>query len=305
MTGKAGVSIAVAAGLAAAAGMGWWFASMSRAEPAPVIVLSAPPAPQAVLPPAPVPKSEVPTAQPSAKPEVEPVVERVAQPARRVAAKPHSARAAAPPPPVKLAVALVDPPSFAVAQPVRLERVAVAEPQMPRMAMLPVGTLITVRLNQELRSDQNAEGERFTATLDQPIVVDGLIIAERGSEQAGRIVALDPAVKAKGRPSIALSLTEFTTADGQRVEISTDSFTEQAGSVVKDVSVTVGSLAAIGAVIGAIAGGGKGAGIGAAIGGAAGAGTAMVKHSGPARLEAETRISFRVNKPVHLTERLN
>ena len=292
MIGKTGALIAVGAGLVAAAGMGWWFASQSRTEPATVIVLPPPPPPSAALPVTPV-VEEMAVVQPAAKP------------ARPVAVRRRALRTADPPPAVKLAAAVVDPPSIPVRSSTFQKPVPLPEPRMPRMAMLPVGTLITVRLNHELRSDQVAEGERFTATLDQPIVIDGLVIAERGSEQVGRIVALDQAGRVKGRSNLALMLTEITTADGQRVGISTDSFTQEGESNVKGDLMKTGVGAALGATIGAIAGGGKGAAIGAAVGGAAGAGTAMVKKGAPARLEAETRISFRLNKPVHLTERID
>ena len=42
------------------------------------------------------------------------------------------------------------------------------------------GTFVTVRVNQELSSDHNQQGDLFTASLAQPIVVDGIVVAQRG-----------------------------------------------------------------------------------------------------------------------------
>src|SRR6266404_4856293 len=42
---------------------------------------------------------------------------------------------------------------------------------------LPAGTLISVRMNQPLSSDHNQPGDGFTATLQQPLVAGGYVIA--------------------------------------------------------------------------------------------------------------------------------
>lgn len=177
-------------------------------------------------------------------------------------------------------------------------------PRQARNVTIPAGTLITVRLNQELSSQHNTEGDAFSATLDQPLVVEGLVIAERGSKQQGRVLASERAGRVKGRASIQLALAKLHTADGQVVDVQTDTFTHAAqGSIKKDVA-KAGVAAAIGAAIGAIAGGGKGAAIGAGVGGAAGTGGVLATRGDDAELRAETRISFRLNRPVTLTEKL-
>ena len=53
-----------------------------------------------------------------------------------------------------------------------------------------------------------------------------------------------------------------------------------------------------------MAGGGKGAAIGAGAGGAAGGGVAAATRGRPAQLPVETRLTFRIEKPVTLTERI-
>ena len=72
------------------------------------------------------------------------------------------------------------------------------------------------------------------------------------------------------------------------------------GSVI-DAPTAALYLAAAG--VGAVAGGGKGAGIGAAAGGAAGAGGILLTRGRAATPPTETRLSFRLQKAVTITER--
>lgn len=179
-----------------------------------------------------------------------------------------------------------------------------APPRTPRTVTIAGGTLISVRLAEKVSSETHKEGDAFLATLDQPLVVNELVIAERGARAEGRIVASEGAGRVKGVSSIALELVTVTTSDGQRIELKTQSFAKEGPKTVAQDAAKVGAAAGIGAAIGAIIGGGKGAGIGAAAGGAAGTGTVMATRGKAAELPAETRISFRVNEPVEVVEKL-
>lgn len=174
----------------------------------------------------------------------------------------------------------------------------------PRQVTVPAGTLIPVRLRDALSTERQSVHDPFFATLDAPLIVEGLVIAERGALVRGRIVEATGSGRVKGRAAMVLQLDELTTSDGQKVEIRTDSFRHEAESGVKGDVAKTGVAAGIGAAIGAIAGGGKGAAIGAAIGGAAGAGGAMATRGKPAELPSETRLTFRLSQPVTLTEKL-
>src|SRR5690349_15396028 len=44
---------------------------------------------------------------------------------------------------------------------------------LPPQLTIPAGTFVAVRMNDALSSDRNQEGDMFTATLTQPVVVDG------------------------------------------------------------------------------------------------------------------------------------
>lgn len=193
-----------------------------------------------------------------------------------------------------------------VAEPPRQPAVEKPEPpkREPRQVTIPAGTLITVRLRDALSTERHSTHDPFFATLDAPLIVEGLVIAERGAMVRGRVIEAVSAGRVKGRAALVLALDELSTSDGQKVEIRTDSFRHEAESGVKSDVAKTGVAAGIGAAIGAIAGGGKGAAIGAAIGGAAGAGRAMATRGKPAELPSETRLTFRLSEPVTLTEKL-
>lgn len=174
----------------------------------------------------------------------------------------------------------------------------------PRTVTIPAGTLLTVRLRDALSTARQSTDDSFVATLDAPLIVEGLVIAERGALVRGRIVeAVEPG-RVKGRAALVLQLTELSTSDGQKVEIRTDAFRHEAESTVRSDMARTGVAAGIGAALGAIIGGGKGAAIGGAVGGAAGAGGVLATRGKQAELPSETRLTFRLSEPVTLTEKL-
>jgi len=175
---------------------------------------------------------------------------------------------------------------------------------VPHSVTIPAGTLLSVRLGETLASDRNHPGDAFSATLDQPLVIDGFVIAERGARVQGKVLEAQEAGRVKGVSSLSVHLTRLHTSDGQDVNLQTASFHKEGPASHGEDAKKIGAGAAIGAVIGAIAGGGKGAAIGAGVGGAAGTGTVMATRGKAAELPVETRLSFRVEQPVTITERL-
>ena len=169
---------------------------------------------------------------------------------------------------------------------------------------VPAGTTFSVRLGETLVSDRMKAGETFVATLDEPVVVDGLVLAERGANVEGKVVETAQSGRVQGVASMSIAMTSFKTSDGQKIAVNTETFRKDAEKETKNDAVKVGAAAAIGAAIGAIAGGGKGAAIGAGVGGAAGAGGVAATRGKPAEIPVETRLIFRLAAPVTVIERL-
>jgi hypothetical protein len=181
----------------------------------------------------------------------------------------------------------------------------VPQTRVPNTVTIQAGTILAVRIAETISSTNNEVGDGFLATLEQPLVVDGFIIAERGARVQGRVVEAERPGKAGGQSRLGIELIEFLSSDGQRVHVHTATVRKHGDSSVGSNLAKIGAGAAIGAVIGGAAAGGKGAGIGAGVGGAAGAAGAVLTSGKPAQIPVETRISFRIQDPVTLTERLN
>jgi len=165
------------------------------------------------------------------------------------------------------------------------------------------GTNISVRLIESLSSDVAQPGQVFHATIDQPLVVDGFVIAERGARVEGRVADSQQAGRVKGVSHLALELTRFTTSDGQRIAIATQAWEKEGEQSRKSDATKVAAGAGIGAALGAIFGGGKGAAVGAASGGAAGGGVVLATRGKPVSLPSETRLTFRLRNPITITEK--
>jgi len=183
--------------------------------------------------------------------------------------------------------------------------VAPPPPPQPHTVTLEAGTNVIVRLGETISTEHNYSGDTFRATLDRPIVLDGFVIADKGSKVLGKIVAADKAGKFEGTANLQVTLTEISTTDGQRVRIETGFFNKKGPSNAKEEAAKIGGGAVLGAIIGALAGGGKGAAIGAGAGGAAGTGAVALGKTKPAVIPNETLLTFQLASPTTITERLN
>lgn len=311
--------------LLAAAGFGIFLLGRKSAEaPAPVVqaVVPAPapsvtPVPEVTPTPAPPVESKAAVAPNWRKAsDVRPGDVRQSKPVGKpspMEAAPSSPVVAAAPatPTVAAAPAPTPEPVVAEAQkpaptPMGILRPDAAQPPAPMPAnrvTIAAGTLLTVRLQETLSSEKNKDGDHFSAILDQPLVVEGFVLAERGARVEGRVVDSVQAGRVKGVSELGVELVSLTTSDGQRVRLSTEEYKKEGERSRGADAAKVGALAGIGAAIGAIAGGGKGAAIGAGVGGGAGAGTVLATRGKATVLPVETRLSFRTKTAVTVTER--
>ena len=178
----------------------------------------------------------------------------------------------------------------------------VPDPAPARHVTLRIGMTFRVRLDQSLSTERDFAGDTFHASLAEPFVVDGLVIAERGARVTGRVVESRKAGRLNGTSAIRLALTTLYTSDGQKVAISTDPWAKQGDSSAGGDAAKIGGGAALGAIIGALAGGGTGAVIGAGIGGGAGMGMIAATRGKPASVPSETVIPFRLASGMTIVE---
>ncbi len=166
---------------------------------------------------------------------------------------------------------------------------------------VPAGAWITVRVDQELSSDHNQAGDAFTATLAQPVVANGLVVASRGQTVGGRVVEAQKAGRAKGTSRLAVELSELSLVDGRQVPIRTRLMEYQAGTSVGRDAGAVATTTGVGAAIGAAADGGFGAGMGAIAGAAAGMIGVLSTRGKPTVIYPEAQLTFRLEAPLTIS----
>ena len=176
-------------------------------------------------------------------------------------------------------------------------KVEAPTPAKPEPVTIAAGTPIKIRTQTELSTKSAKTGDSFTATLAEPLVIEGKVIAPRGSQVEGRVADSDPGGRVKGLATISVRLTQLRVGD-RNVAIETRAIARQAHATKRKDAAEVGIGAGIGAAIGALAGGGKGAAIGAASGGAAGTGVVLATHGDPAVIGAESVLTFKLSAPV-------
>ncbi len=247
-------------------------------------------APQTALP--------VPAAAPAAAPAPKRTYQSIPRaPATGARSAPVSPPARPSPPPTYEAT---DPP-VAPPPPVYVPAPASAPPPPATQSVtVPAGTAIAVRLLDGISTERNRAGDPFQASLEEPLVADGVVVAERGATVMGRVVQAQQSGRVSGLAEMALELDRIRTVSGE-VQLASDTMIRRAESSKGRDAATVGAMAGVGAAIGAIAGGRKGAGIGAAAGGATGAGTVMATRGKPVQFDPETRLTFRLRAPLTVT----
>ncbi len=206
--------------------------------PAPPLSQAETPAPQPPVvmeekPPAPLPRTTVRPQQVQprqvkrqAPPPANPrplVVAQMEQPRTQTPAPAPVESAPAPAPPVVVQESPM-PQAPPVAPPVENATPPAPEQPVPHTVTLNAGLLIPVRLVDGLSSERNVAGDKFLATIDHELVVDGFVIAERGARVEGRVVASDRGTKVNGGAALTVELIRLHTSDRQVVPIETDTF---------------------------------------------------------------------------------
>ncbi len=178
-----------------------------------------------------------------------------------------------------------------------------AQPSQPVPGTLtvPAGTILSIRTTTDfLSSDKNQAGDSFTAVLDQPLIVNGWVVARRGQVLVGKVKDARKAGRVKGTSELEVELTDITIVDGRQVPILTELWKASGGTSHGQDAATVGTTTGVGALIGSAADWGRGAAIGAGAGAAVGLGAVLLTRGRPTIVEPETPLSFRLVDPVEI-----
>lgn len=161
---------------------------------------------------------------------------------------------------------------------------------------VPAGTELLVRMIDSVDSDKNHVGDKFRASLEQDFVVDGVVVAPKGSDVYGRLSEAKEAGHIEGKSELKLELTDIS-IHNRLQPIMTGDYEVSGKSRGSDTAKKVGIGAVAGTVIGALAGGGKGAAIGAGVGAGAGGAVQVLTRGQQVHVPSETLLSFRISQP--------
>jgi hypothetical protein len=171
----------------------------------------------------------------------------------------------------------------------------------PQLTIAP-GTFLTVRVSQVLSSDHNQAGDAFSASLVNPVVVNGIVVADRGQTIQGRVSEAQKAGRVTGTSRLGVELTDLSLIDGDQVPLHSSLVNRSGGTSQGRDAVGIGTATGIGAIIGAGVGGwhntGEGAAIGAGAGAAAGIIGVLLTRGNPTYISPEQVLTFRVENPI-------
>ncbi len=177
--------------------------------------------------------------------------------------------------------------------------------------LVPVGTNLKIRLNDTLSSRESRAGDRFAATVIDPVRFSEAIVH-------GHIRSIVKSGKVTGRTTMNLAFDSIDLPDSAPTELSAKQKHGVLHGYVTKVYGFEGSAdneggvqsksrgnqalkrsgigATAGAIIGGIAGGGKGAAIGLILGGAGGAGSLAINGSKELKLDSGTEMLVHVTR---------
>lgn len=165
--------------------------------------------------------------------------------------------------------------------------------------VIPSGTPLHVRVDETIDTRRNRSGDPFTATLSEPIEVEGRAMVPAGTEFTGHVTSAAASGRLRGRASLGLRLDSFR-LNGREYPIQTSSVDRVSASHKKRNGILIGGGAGVGAAIGALAGGGAGALIGAGAGAGAGTVGAVATGKRQVGIGAETPLRFTLRAPVEM-----
>lgn len=169
--------------------------------------------------------------------------------------------------------------------------------------VIPADTELIIEIQQEISTEKNEEGDKFTARVISPREIQGAVIE-------GRINKIQKPGRIKKRAEILLSfdiirlnenrwanynamVMEVLPLKGDNVKRVDDEGTVEGKSSIKEDTLKVATSAGVGAVTGGVIGGPVGVAVGASVGAAFGLGTIFVEKGKHIKLSRGQQLRIR------------
>ncbi len=180
----------------------------------------------------------------------------------------------------------------------------------PERPLLPVATVLRLKLNRSVSTSNARIGEQLSATLTAPVQVNGSIVLPTGSTVNCRVEHAHGARRFSGKPSITIKALSARMPNGEELnftasvvdtatphELDVDQEGNVRGSSPNPLNkIETGALAGVGAIAGGIIAGPEGLLIGTASGVIVAAGHIVIKHR-DLTLPAGTELIFELDAP--------
>lgn len=168
------------------------------------------------------------------------------------------------------------------------------------MVGVPAGTELTLALDTTLSSETSQVGDAFSATVVEPIVIEGREVIPSGSTIEGRVTDAAPAKRGAGKATLAMSFGALRLPSGYRTDV-VGSFQEVSASKKGRNAAVIGGSAAGGALLGRILGKDtQSTVIGAIIGGGIGTAVLVGREREQAVLPADTPFGLRLEQEIQV-----
>jgi hypothetical protein len=169
----------------------------------------------------------------------------------------------------------------------------------PDYLTIPAGTRISVRTIDSIDSTESQVGDRFQASLEEPLTSNGIVIVAKDTYVYGRLTQAKESGTFTGRSQLRLELTGIV-VNGKTVPVVTGEYEVRGKSRGASTARRTAGGAALGAIIGAVADGGQGAAIGAGIGATAGATSEIIIGGDQVKVPSETLLDFTLEQEVSI-----
>jgi hypothetical protein len=180
---------------------------------------------------------------------------------------------------------------------------------------IPAGTTVHCRLTETISTKLNYQGDRFAASVTEPLMIDGYDVIPVGSTLEGRIARLQRPGRIKGVGEMRLSLEKITFPDGHSYPLNAvllnaygaegTRVVDQEGNVkgpgsklrdLEEVGVGMGG----GGFLGTLMGGFHGAVIGGAIGGGAALVDTFRRRGKELTIPAGTQLNYQLTRALEV-----
>jgi len=172
----------------------------------------------------------------------------------------------------------------------------------PAYVTITAGTRISVRTIDAIDSTYSLVGDRFQASLEEPVTVEGNVVVAKDALVYGRLTQSKTSGTFTGRSQLRLELTGIV-VNGKMVPVVTGEYEATGKSRGASTAKRTIGGAALGAIIGAAADGGQGAAIGAGVGAGVGAGSEIITGGDQVKVPSETLLDFTLQQEVSIPTR--